>query len=432
MPDDHNLLEPQKTATPDKSEKRMMGGSLAVSIVIHAILLLIIGSIVIVPAAMEKFMPVTSVAPPPMEIPEPPPMEEAMPSDTIETAGSPISDVKETSVQESEASPMDALVVDSPVANAPRLDASTSLPPLSSEAFSEKLNQSGGGGTARSGKGTGARTTFFGSREKQDGNAGLVGRLIDLKQTKDRKPVDLKGHTGYNDSLKAYQEIIRNFVGKNWDRNVWKDYFIAPKPLYAKQIFIPQIPAKDAPEAFDVAKDVQESRWVIHYVGEMKWNRSGLARFVGTAGEILLVRWNNQFVLDASHPWVKVLEKGVSDWKEPEQPKDRAVFHGNPLWDSQQLVYGNWIPIEAGKTYSLEVLIGERGGGDFYDFLMIDWKADPIRLDTFGRPTHTIFHVTGDPQSVDVTTATAPSAKPTKILPNVIAPKPGMPATKPK
>ncbi|MBC8039738.1 MAG: hypothetical protein H7Y06_04280 [Opitutaceae bacterium] len=54
-----------------------------------------------------------------------------------------------------------------------------------------------------------------------------------------------------------------------WDDNVLSFYFKVRCPLYATQIYIPEIKADAAPNAFGVGDIVKSSRWMIHYRGQV-------------------------------------------------------------------------------------------------------------------------------------------------------------------
>ena len=54
---------------------------------------------------------------------------------------------------------------------------------------------------------------------------------------------------------------------EDWRESMLNDYFKAPKPLYATQIMIPNMPADEGPKAFAMEKEVQPSRWLVHYKG---------------------------------------------------------------------------------------------------------------------------------------------------------------------
>jgi hypothetical protein len=120
------------------------------------------------------------------------------------------------------------------------------------------------------------KATVFGSTEADV--SGLIGILYDLKQTQTRKrtSVDTEGYWG----------VLDQFLSEAWNESVLNQYFRATRPLYATQIFIPQIKADAAPKAFGVGDIVSASQWLVHYKGQVSAPRSGTFRFVGYSSEL--------------------------------------------------------------------------------------------------------------------------------------------------
>ena len=93
----------------------------------------------------------------------------------------------------------------------------------------------GGSITGSGGGAGGAAVPFFGFKESRGGGA-LVGTLYDLKQLAKGGPSKLDQDHGFPDE-------IAKFVAGGMNDSYFTKYFVAPKPLYTTQIFIPKIPA---------------------------------------------------------------------------------------------------------------------------------------------------------------------------------------------
>lgn len=220
---------------------------------------------------------------------------------------------------------------------------------------------------------------LFGSRDQVDGT--LEGYFYDLKQNRDGTSRRM-GNT-------LFENEIRTFVREqNWDR-AWLDrnFFRAPEPLNTTQIFFPTIPASEGPTFFGVGDLVQEQQWLIHYKGQFTPPENGRFRFVGYAGEVVIVRYDGKVVLDGNHPF---LPRNITNWEEPNHGLNHRLFAGG-RWSDHRLYYGDWINFRAGRTVDLEILIGERGGGDFNAFLFIHKENEEIEMDERGRPIHNLF-----------------------------------------
>lgn len=196
--------------------------------------------------------------------------------------------------------------------------------------------------------------TEFGSRTRSTDS--LIGILYDLKQTQDGKP------TGMN--IKGYNDFIDKFIASKWDEAVLNDYYRAPLPLYTTQVFVPLMPAANAPKAFGVADVVKPMFWLIHYKGQVSAPETGEWRFWGYGEEVCSVAINGANVL-------------LSNWKEITTPTVGWKTHDDPGQPAAngRLRAGDWFRLEKGQVVDLDVLIGERGGGVFCAFLLIERRG---------------------------------------------------------
>lgn len=211
----------------------------------------------------------------------------------------------------------------------------------------------------------------FGSSEVS--SAAMVGILYDLKQDQARKPVKM--------DIPAYGRLVDEFISKGWDEGVLNRYFRAARPLYTTQIFIPLISANAAPKAFEVENIVKPMFWLVHYKGQVSAPTSGAWRFWGYGEEVCSVAINGKNVLLSN--WKEITTPSVK-WKSPEPP-------GQPV-ASGHLRAGDWIELKAGEVVDIDVLIGERGGGVFCAFLLIEKRGETYeKID--GHPILPVFQL---------------------------------------
>jgi hypothetical protein len=255
----------------------------------------------------------------------------------------------------------------------------------------------GGGGGQGTGKGLGKMTTLFGSTEASSGT--LEGLFYDLKQTKDKKPSNINRDT--------YNDVLRDFLKKDWKQSLLDDYYRLKQPIYASQFFIPLQSATAAPAAFKADKEVQPSLWVILYSGQFKAPHNGRFRFAGYADDVLLVRVNGKLVLDGSRASLGFDKstKGLTDLSR--QDENHPVGNG-------RLSYGDWMDLSAGSPNSIEVLLGERPGGQFCAYLLIEDKSARYEKESNGRPILPIFKMADVEMNFDAAVAarTAPAVDP--------------------
>lgn len=211
----------------------------------------------------------------------------------------------------------------------------------------------------------------------------MVGILYDLKQDQARNPLPI--------SNPRYGVIIDEFISKGWDEGVLNRYFRAARPLYTTQIFIPLMPANSAPKAFEVEKIVKPMYWLVHYKGQISAPTSGEWRFWGYGEEVCSVAINGKNVLLSN--WREITTPSVN-WKSPE-PLGQPVASGH-------IRAGDWIELKAGQVVDIDVLIGERGGGVFCAFLLIEKRGETYEKIN-GQPVLPVFqlapHDTPQPKS---------------------------------
>lgn len=213
---------------------------------------------------------------------------------------------------------------------------------------------------------------LFGSKEKDA--AGLIAIIYDLKQTQARKPSNV--------SAGEYPDVIKEFLQKGWDELVLNRFFRITRPLYSTQIFIPQISANVAPKAYGVDNVMRPSAWVIHYKGQVSPPEDGTYRFVGYADDVLAVAVNNKTVCIGARPDMEM----KSIWKSSDPQEGANAFNGN-------LVYGDWVPMKKDEPVDLDVLVGERPGGEFGAFLLFQKQGVTYGKDRHGKLVLPVFQL---------------------------------------
>jgi hypothetical protein len=198
--------------------------------------------------------------------------------------------------------------------------------------------------------------------------AAFMGVLYDLKQTQDRKPTNVDPET--------YSAVVDEFLSKGWDESVFNRYYRVSKPLYTTQIFIPNMNANEAPKAFGAQRTVKPSRWVIHYKGQVSPPETGTYRFWGIADDVMAVAVNGKTVLVGNRKDTH-LPLTLAKW----QPSERDGAHEG----DGNLRPGDWMDLKQGEIFDLDVIIGERPGGLFNAFLMVEKQGANYDTDHRGH-----------------------------------------------
>jgi hypothetical protein len=204
--------------------------------------------------------------------------------------------------------------------------------------------------------------------------AALVGVLYDLKQTQDHQPTNVDPN--------MYSKVVEEFLTKDWDEGVLNRYYRVSKPLYTTQIFIPNMNANAAPKAFGAEQMVKPSRWIVHYKGQVSPPSAGTYRFWGCADDALAVAVNGKTELVGCRRDMKM---PAVQWQSTEKPGAQAA--------DDPLIAGDWFDVKEGDIIDLDVIIGERPGGYFNAFLMIQKKGETYETDAKGNPILPIFQV---------------------------------------
>ena len=250
-----------------------------------------------------------------------------------------------------------------------------------------------GAGALGSGGGLGGGPVpLFGLR----GGGGLAGTFYDLKQTSDGKPTAMAlqpDEQGKKFNIKApvnlaYDRVLSAVVAGGMSENSLNKYFRGPQTLSLTQLFIPSVKADEAPKAFNLGDKVKGRRWVIVYRGKVTAPESGRYRFAGFGDDILVVRLDNRVVLDASYA---------------PPTKKQSPPYGKPI-------AGQTVEIRSGSAYTMEVMIGERPGGEYNGYLLVEKEGAQLEKDKGGAPLLPIFKL-----------APSPMPKPGPILPPVAA-----------
>ncbi|WP_367874287.1 hypothetical protein [Luteolibacter sp. Populi] len=438
QPDHAHEAPPAARVIPAKRSvwKRLGGGSLSISVLLHVILLVI-----------GVFWVLRVVKPPEKTV-------DFMPNSG--GGGAPASQSKALQRQArmipTELSRVAAVGAESKI-SLPEPDdlRIAALEPIGSSTSGGMGGQGSGGGKGN-GKGTGigdgtapgmsrgsGAASPFGMLSAS-GNNMLVGNFYDLKQTKDGQA------TGVQEAEAL--KILSDFLGSGrWSTKILEQYYKAPNTLYQTKIYIPIMSAALAPEAFGCAKDVQPVNWVAHYRGMVSAPKAGKFRFVGRADNVMVVRFNNKVVLDGGDYsaglgraiWdatsIAVLA-GKSEDRQLEREMRRGGYDipvksynyaGSGQYNERGgVMVGKDFTVRAGQKYPIEIMMSELGGL-FGAALMIEEDGVKYDSEPGGAPILPLFQVDDVVPTVPVEGRGSPAFDPKgpvwKAMPGVMPDK---------
>ncbi|MGC4016839.1 MAG: hypothetical protein QM755_20345 [Luteolibacter sp.] len=410
--EDHQYYDPNLHASHPVEEnkpsfwKKLGGGSLSISIIVHAILLSI-GVVWIFQVIPNK---------------EPDP--DFMPSGG--GGGSPgvkeISNKKQRATMTNPNAPRMAAKGVSSSFTLPEPDEASSMSSvgsLTSGGLSGGLGGSGSGGGRGDGQGrgfgngmgpglgggSGAMSPFG----MIDPNANaMVGVFYDTKQDPKRKETGM--------TPEKLRDVIKDFTSQGWnERSLENKYFQASQKLYQTRVYIPVMSAEGAPAAFKCEKEVQPSRWIVIYRGNVVAPKSGKFHFVGAGDDVLVVRFNKKNVFDHGYTQGTTAlyvpgKVDVLQGKKEDREVERIVRGGAmriPITMYQYDTTQNWnkalggvavgpaFEVSAGSTYPIEILISEVPGGLFGAALMIEEEGATYQKASTGAPILPVFRTDG-------------------------------------
>ncbi len=199
-----------------------------------------------------------------------------------------------------------------------------------------------------------AQNALFGSKEQTQ--EALIGILYDLKQTQDMQPTNMDPG--------RYFPLIDDFLSSGWDESVLSPYYRTTRALYTTQVMIPMISADRAPQAFGVENLVKPRLWVVHYKAQVLPPHAGKFRFAAYSDDFIAIAINGQTKLIGGRVGNSTMKK--TNWKSTE-PQGLSVANG-------RLRYSDWIELDGKQPVDLDLIVGERPGGQFAALLY--WQEE--------------------------------------------------------
>jgi len=206
----------------------------------------------------------------------------------------------------------------------------------------------------------------------------FVGTFYDFKR-------DRKGNGIYMDDDKFLEEVSK-FVRSGWKVSRLASYYRSPKKLYATSFMVPTTLAELAPASFG-SPDTVAWAWAAHYKGQLVYPEDITLRFWGQGDDVLIVRVNNEVVLNASY------KSDSTDRAALTTPMWRSRASGSRLhvMGNNTAEGGDWITLKAGVPVPMEVLLGEAPGGHFDCMLCVEVKGEDYPMNKRGGPTYPMF-----------------------------------------
>lgn len=215
----------------------------------------------------------------------------------------------------------------------------------------------------------------------------LVGTFYDLKRTQAGGPV-----MGMEISTEPalFIAAVNKFFESGWNPETLSQFYQGPRKLYATQFMIPSCASATAPPKFGIGEEIKPCLWLVHYKGKIAYKQGGTFRFCGYGDDLLFVRINGKVVLNASHGDRKSIHD--PEFWQSSDPNNRKYPLGNG-WAR----VGDWFTLEPGVPVDMELLTSEIPGGVFTLMLLVEQKGVVYPKNDLGAPILPIFKTMPSP-----------------------------------
>ena len=189
------------------------------------------------------------------------------------------------------------------------------------------------------------------------------------------------------EEFQAFEKWMRSVNASGWSESHFTALLKSPKQLFATQILIPKVTASEAPKAFGVAAQDSLVRFFIRYRGKVSPPRSGTWRFVGYGDDTMIIRINGKVVLEAAAPFERK-KTGPTGWS-------RRNFH---VYPGGKYTIGDWVYLSDTTAYEMEVCLSEEPReGDTSAILLVEEQGGSYEKTASGAPILPPWTLAPDP-----------------------------------
>ncbi len=182
------------------------------------------------------------------------------------------------------------------------------------------------------------------------------GTFYDLKRDRNGNKVPMDKN--------QFRDTIDRFVLGGWKESYLSRYYRAPEKLYTTHFVIPPIPSPGAPDVYG-APETESYFFFVKYKGQLVYPEDIKFRFWGIGDGYCIVRVDGKLVLIAA--WPIHTNAGYFNMWQSSSSKSHQYQLAN-----QMMTVGDWIELKAGEPVDMEVLYGEWMGGDLACILLVE------------------------------------------------------------
>ena len=304
-----------------------------------------------------------------------------------------------------------------------------SLAQLAAASRSSGLGGEGSGGGKGDGRGKGFGNGTGIGMGKGDGLKNPFGSFEPLESAFSGTFYNLnRSRQGiYRDTrYEGFHRIVNQFVNGGWKESDLAKYQEAPDKLYLTKLYMPVAGAVRAPMAFGQKAEAHPC-WTVLYRATVVAPKSGKFRFVGAGDDILVVRFNGRNIFDfgyvqATTPDTQEVRAALAGGAKPPEtlgtcpmkpPLSKYRYPSTLDWNQNLggMAAGPVFEVTEGRSYPMEILIGESQGGLFAASLLIEELGVDYPKSKTGAPVLPLFR-TDPTQPRDTVSDNAPPYDP--------------------
>ena len=219
-----------------------------------------------------------------------------------------------------------------------------------------------------------ADTSIFGGGQSIGND--FVGTFYDLKRDRTGRKIPMDAD--------QFRQTLDRFIIGGWKESFLSRYYQAPKKLYTTHFVVPPIPSPTAPEAYG-SPETESYYFFIKYKGQLVYPKDIKFRFWGIGDAYCMIRVGGKLVFIATWPFHDNRDGYFSMWRSS-SPQERKYQLAN-----QMMAVGDWIELKGGQPVDMEVLYGEWKGGQMGCILLVQVSGVDYPTSTQHGPLLPVF-----------------------------------------
>ena len=191
----------------------------------------------------------------------------------------------------------------------------------------------------------------------------LIGRLVDFKR--DGSGAVRKDYGAWQ----TYWSDAKSLVDANFSPAAMGRFFQPSNRVALTHLWVEPQASENGPKAFGAEGQMEPSGFAVYYRGVLQANTTKRYRFWGYFDDFMLIRVNGKTVMDAEWNSGGLKPGHLTGWTTSDPA---AVGRVKCPQRGGQMTPGDWFAVSAREPVTVELLVGERPGGQVGGLLLIE------------------------------------------------------------